>query len=138
MGGDLCHHGAEIRPSPLLPLPSHIQLSPEDLLRAKLSKCPGSESFKKLNEKYGRAPDEPLFQPVTGDVPLAIQTIKEAQEADAADDVFFVFAHDPTIRGVVELYPSTVNDWKKQGYKKKTLWTFLADLAPAAAAADKS
>lgn len=42
----------------------------------------------------------------TQDIPLAIDTIKRAQDADAESNVWFVYAHDPTLYGVVDFLPS--------------------------------
>jgi len=65
------------------------------------------------------------------DIPLAIQTIKDTQIADAQQDVFFIYAHDATIRGVVDFFPLPANDWRKKGWREKTLWAFLTDLVGA-------
>lgn len=136
MGGDLCHHGSEIRPSLHLPLPPTVTIQdylplPESLqLRA--SSCPGTDIFQALNRSRNRAADQPFFDPAMGlDVPLAIKTIKNTQEADARDDVFFIFAHDMAIQGVVELFPASANGWKEKGWREKTLWAFLRELVPA-------
>jgi hypothetical protein len=132
MGGDLCHHGGEIRPSPHLPLPPTLNFPLPDALRARASGCPGGKLFEELNVKRGRKPDEPFFDPAIGlDIPLAIQTIRETQAADAQDDVFFIFAHDMSIEGVVDLFPLAANDWKKKGWREKTFWNFLGDLTAA-------
>ncbi|EXJ90870.1 hypothetical protein A1O1_03975 [Capronia coronata CBS 617.96] len=128
MGGDLCHHGGEIRPSPHLPIPAEVRLSVFDPFRSH-----DGALFRELNVKRGRKPDEPFFDPVlTVDFPRAVQTIKEAQESDAQSDVFFVFAHDMSMCDVVDFFPKSANDWKLKDWKQKALWGFLADLAPAA------
>lgn len=132
MGGDLCHHGGALRPSPHLPLPSDAALRAQGAVV-----CPGGELdtgevLGRLNVKRGRKAGEPFFEPVIGhDIPLAIHTIREAQEADAQEDVFFVFAHDRSIRGVVDLFPKTANAWKEKGWREKTLWRFLGELGGA-------
>ncbi|OAA60223.1 Beta-lactamase-like protein [Niveomyces insectorum RCEF 264] len=128
MGGDLCHHGAEIRPSPLLPLPATIPEASAAVIRAQWPACPGGEAFTKLNTKRNRKPNEPFFYPAIGaDIPLAIKTIQDAQLTDAQENVYFIFAHDRSIRGVVDLYPKSANDWLKNGWREKTLWSFLVD-----------
>lgn len=128
MGGDVCHHGGEIRPSPYLPLPGQVhsfQSSSRD------SYLDGT-LFRKLNVKRGRKPNAPFFDPVLAvDIPRAIQSIQETQEADAQNNVFLVFSHDMQICGIAEFFPKSANDWKSKGWKEKTLWNFLADFAPA-------
>lgn len=136
MGGDLCHHGGEIRPSPHLPLPSamtlHDYLPLSESLRLRASSCPGGKLFEVLNTSRNREADQPFFDPAMGlDIPLAIETIKKTQEADAQNDVFFIFAHDMAIQGVVDLFPATANEWRAKEWRKRTLWAFLKDLVPA-------
>lgn len=83
--------------------------------------------------KRGRKPDETFFDPVLAvDIPRAIQSIRETQEADAQDNVFFVFAHDMRILDVVDLFPKSANEWKNKGWKEKALWSFLEDFTSAA------
>ncbi|KAF4960384.1 hypothetical protein FGADI_1031 [Fusarium gaditjirri] len=114
MGGDLCHHAGETR-----------------YLLLHLSQCPGS-AFDDMNTKRGRTAGETFFDPAIGvDKELAVKTIKEAQKADAKDNVFFVFAHDMTIFDVIDTFPKQANDWKEKSWKEKTLWKFLNDFQAA-------
>ncbi|KAH8878778.1 hypothetical protein GQ53DRAFT_789708 [Thozetella sp. PMI_491] len=118
IGGDLCHNGGEIGPSPLFTLPqSTLPLS--DALHACVAGYRGElDMFRKLNESRGRGEDQPFFDPAMGlDIPLTIKTIREGQVADAKDNVFFVFAHDMSIEGV--------------GGRKAVLWMFLEELSAA-------
>ncbi|ERT00707.1 uncharacterized protein SPSK_07614 [Sporothrix schenckii 1099-18] len=141
MGGDLCHHAGELRPSPHLPLPSASRLTSllPDAVRAnaRLSACPGSDldaCFASLNSRRGRRADEPFFDPAMGlDVAAAIETIRQAQAADAQDDVFFIFAHDMTVQGIVDEFPATLNDWKAKGWREAAQWKFLEELGLALA-----
>ncbi|GAB1316386.1 hypothetical protein MFIFM68171_06596 [Madurella fahalii] len=129
MGGDLCHHAAQLRPSPHLPIPPRLDLPLPDALRARWSACPGGAAFEALNVRRGKKPDEPFFGLAMGhDVPLAVETVRKAQAADAREDVFFVFAHDSTIIGVVDMFPATANAWKEKGWREAVLWKFLGDL----------
>lgn len=136
MGGDLCHHGAEIRPSAHLPYPDEIPPFPPLLqtFRARRSTSHSIEDFYALHERHGRGVDEPLFIPastVMYDTPLAIEMITEAQVADADPNVLFIFAHDWTIKDAVDFFPLKANDWKARGWKEKLLWAFMEDLIPA-------
>ncbi len=65
------------------------------------------------------------------DIPQAISTIKDAQVADAEENIFFIYAHDTTLRDVVEFFPASANDWKKKGWARETRWAFLSDLGHA-------
>lgn len=136
MGGDLCHHGGEIRPSPYLPIPGDVSFPVPDSIRSRISTCPGAAQFHELNVRRGRKTDEPFFDPCLAiDVGQATQTIRDAQVADAQSDVFFVFAHDATIQEAVDFFPLSANDWKEKGWGEKSRWNFLADLTLAAASA---
>lgn len=144
MGGDLCHHGGELRPSAHLPIPSEVSfpVPDEDVLRSRMARCPGGGMggalFEQLNAARGRGPDEPFFDPkIASDLGRAVETIRRTQEADARDDVLCVFAHDYTIAGVVDLFPLPANEWKRKGWREQVLWRFLGDLAlPAVLASD--
>lgn len=46
---------------------------------------------------------------------------------DAHPDVFVITAHDPTLDGVITLFPETLNDWKELGWKGKASWAFLEE-----------
>ncbi|KAH8897437.1 hypothetical protein GQ53DRAFT_791903 [Thozetella sp. PMI_491] len=129
MGGDLCHHGGEIRPSPHLQIPAEVQFALPDSIRSRVPVCPGGATFQQLNIKRGRRIDQPFFDPAFAeDMAQTMQTIKDAQEADAQSDVFFVFAHDMAITETVDFFPLPANGWKEKGWREKALWNFLADL----------
>ena len=137
LGGDLCHHGAEIRPSLALPFPPRVQdhyTCPEAVANKTNGECPGAAEFKALNVEIGREADGPaLFPAIYTNLTQAVESIERAQPADARDDIFVVWAHDTNINGTVDQFPLLANDWKRKGWKEKVHWEFLADLAPGAA-----
>lgn len=123
MGGDLSHHGGEIRPSQYLPLP--------DKLPAELGGRSGAD-FRDWNVKRGRRPDQSFVDPnLFVDEEQSERTIVRTQVADADSNVWFVFAHDTALFRGVDLFPKQVNAWKEKGYKEKTQWSFLVDFIPA-------
>jgi hypothetical protein len=65
------------------------------------------------------------------DIPLAIKTIEKAQEADADDNIWFVFAHDDSLLNTVDLFPAKANGWKEKGWGSITRWAFLKDFKAA-------
>ena len=67
------------------------------------------------------------------DMPEVHRTIEKTQEADADDNVLFIFAHDDTLDGVIDLFPKDVNDWKAKGWGKALKWAFLKDFEGAVA-----
>jgi glyoxylase-like metal-dependent hydrolase (beta-lactamase superfamily II) len=123
MGGDLCHHGGEIRPSRHLRIPKEVNIGTPQMALP----CPGAV-YEDLQIRRNRAPDEPFFEPAIGlDIPETIETIKKAQDADKEDNVWFIYAHDPSLHGIVDLFPKAANDWKEKKWRNETLWTFLQD-----------
>lgn len=129
LGGDLCHHGGELRPSSILPLPAEILLP--NLIQYPRCVCPGAE-FETIQKKRSRAPDEPFFDPNIGhDIPETVRTIRKVQGADAAENIFFIYAHDSTIRGIVDLFPALANEWQTKGWLQKAYWRFLEDFKEA-------
>lgn len=130
MGGDLCHHSGEIRPSKHMRIPQNIHLSstiPKSL------PCPGALVYQELLIERTGSIEKPFFRPNMGlDIKQAMDTIEKAQEADAETNVWFIYAHDPSLLGNVDLFPLSANEWKKRNWREKTLWNFLQDLVPAA------
>jgi glyoxylase-like metal-dependent hydrolase (beta-lactamase superfamily II) len=125
MGGDICHHGGELRPSEQIPIPAEIKPHPWN--RRFSSLCPGAV-LEKTQIERGRSANEPFFEPTMGlSVPEAIRSIRKAQEIDAEENVLFVFAHESSIRSVADFFPASANDWKQKGWKEQTLWAFLKD-----------
>lgn len=125
MGGDLCHHGGELRPSEYIPLPA--QISPHPVTRALQPPCPGA-AFHSLQTTRNRSSTTPFFDPVMGlSIPEAVRSIKKAQKADAEDNVLFIYAHDVSVRGVADLFPLSANEWHSKGWRDQMFWAFLAD-----------
>lgn len=132
MGADLCHSPAVMRPTSHLPYPPMFSLP--DRIKAELSFCPGDypHALEALSKKLGRDPKEPLLVPnAFVDFDKSMETVKRAQEGDAQDNIWFVFAHDSSLQGVVKTFPEGANDWKAKGWKEDTMWKFIKDLAPA-------
>lgn len=130
LGGDLWHHGGEIRPSKHVPLPASVTIPPQ----AYLSSCNGSTFscpgclLESLQTSRGRAIDEPFFDPAMGlDIGEAVRSIRKAQPLDGNENILCISAHDASIFGVVDLFPDSANDWQRKGWREKILWTFLKD-----------
>lgn len=126
MGGDLTHHGGEIRPSRYLPLPDELPLE----LGA--GKSLSGAVFRELNVQRGRREDQAISDPVmVVDEKASDQTIERAQVADADPNVWYVMAHDTALFEGIDLFPEQANAWRAKGWKEKTMWQFLLDYLPA-------
>ncbi|KAK5055328.1 hypothetical protein LTR84_013078 [Exophiala bonariae] len=126
MGGDLCHHSGQIRPSPHLHIPSNLKQSSFGV-----HKSHSGDLFEKLVLSKTGSTEKPLFTPAPAQVVNeedANRTRARAQMADAQENVWFIYAHDPSLSHVVEFFPSSANDWKAKGWRPKTMWNFLEDL----------
>ncbi len=132
MAGDAAHHGGQIRPSPWMPLPESIVPHPFTE-SVSLPLCPG-EMFDQILPDGDKT--RPFYVPtgaakVHHDVGDTIETITKVQEADVAENVFVVLAHDQYLLGVVEFFPRSANDFMQKGWNKESRWKFLKDFAQA-------
>lgn len=128
MGGDLCHHGGELRPSPQYPLPSELSLH-HPRQGHSTRPCPGAFAFAELQHKRSRTTSQPFFDLAMGyDVPEGTRTIHKVQEFDADEHVFFISAHDDALHDLVDFFPpADANDWKIKGWGDQARWAFLKD-----------
>lgn len=128
MGGDLCHHGGQIRPSQNLHIPSDLS----DPSFGVTTSHPGHLFEKLISSKTG-SNETPLFVPAPAQIVSeedSTRTRIRAQKADAQDHIWFIYAHDPSLSDVVDFFPCSANDWKAKNWRSKTLWNFLGDLQP--------
>lgn len=134
MGGDLSHHAGEIRPSPSLRIPDDLKTHLGETLPSSLHCCFNGAMFRQLHARNNRKPGDAFFDAILAEDPAAAaSTIDGAKALDDREDTFIVLAHDMTLQGVVEVFPKTANEWKQKGWKDRTRWSFLSDLAIAAA-----
>ena len=61
----------------------------------------------------------------------ALDTVQKLKAFDAHDNVLVIIAHDPSLIDVLDFFPKTLNDWKKEGWAEAGRWRFLADFKDA-------
>jgi hypothetical protein len=61
----------------------------------------------------------------------AKETIPKIQEADTADNLMVMMAHDASLLDVVDFFPKQANDFVGKGWKEKARWRVLKDFAEA-------
>lgn len=128
LGGDVCHYTGILRPSKHLPVPPQISPHPCKPDDGGSILCPGG-AWDELQSSRGRHSNDTLFDLTFGlDLPLATRTVGWLQELDCREDVFVIIAHDSTVRDIVPHFPQRLNEWKAQGWGRKTKWAFLRDL----------
>ncbi|KAF9038988.1 hypothetical protein BDZ89DRAFT_1061126 [Hymenopellis radicata] len=115
LGGDSCHHSAQIRPN------AH-STCPRDMV----SVVPNA----KANEPLLTLPG-PGGPSAYHDREQAIQTIGKLAALDADANILLLLAHDSTLPGVIDEFPKDVNAWKEKGWKDKLMWAFMDKNSPA-------
>ncbi|KAF8601758.1 hypothetical protein BDV93DRAFT_584809 [Ceratobasidium sp. AG-I] len=130
LGGDVCHHGGQMRPTEYLPLPELINPNPFDPAAA--FPCPGSY-FLEVHPNHSAT--EPFYHVSNGggsiDPPEAQKSLEKLWDFDGYDNVFTIIAHDQTLLDVLEFFPTSLNDWKAKGLREKGIWQFLGDFKDA-------
>ena len=131
MGGDICHFGGSIRPSPYQPMPdpipSYTRLNPS---RFRMP-CPCSV-FTACHPDPPNARTKPYYKVSRADgswyvnPEAAQQSINKLDAFDADERVFVCLAHDQGLQDVVDWFPTgNLNGWKKKGWKEQSHWGFL-------------
>lgn len=124
MGGDVCHHGGEMRPTPYLPLPKNLDPS---LVPRLAAGCPGSE-YVEIHPKHD--PTKPFYRMAENfpdDFADAEWSLEGTEEFDGSEDVLVCMAHDESLVDALEWWPKPLGDWKEKGLAAKARWAFLGD-----------
>ncbi|KAJ5435851.1 hypothetical protein N7445_006736 [Penicillium cf. griseofulvum] len=141
--GDTTHHLSELRPHSGSRLPELVHMPGHSCPGAAFHAIHPASDFSRVAEYYrtplrypSRTPDEVPFHTVsqkpTGEsLSLNLQeardTIEAVQRLDSDPNVFVVAAHDTSLQGILDFFPSRANDWKEKGLKEKGHWLFLQD-----------
>ena len=119
MGGDLSHHGGQLRPSKHLHIPAQLS-----------GNWQTGSSFETLLLSRTGSTERPFFLSAAAQVvdeEALARTRSKAQKADAQENIWLVCAHDPVISHLADFFPASANDWKAKGWRSKSLWSFLDD-----------
>jgi hypothetical protein len=102
----------------------------------------------KALEAYG-APEysDPFGLPALQNVSIhqdavtAVTSLEKLKRFDARDDVWVILSHDASLQvatpgsnnteDTITLFPATINDWAKKGWKEKSRFAFLDAMNPA-------
>jgi hypothetical protein len=125
LAGDAEHHPGLLRPSPGVPLSGSIVHTLPHALK-----------------KYG-APEysDPFGHPalqntsIHQDAVTAVSTLEKLKRFDARDDVWVILSHDASLKiaapgpnntkDTITLFPGSINDWAKKGWKQQSRFAFL-------------
>jgi hypothetical protein len=124
LGGDIVSSNPVIRPSEGRPLPEQVRSEFHGT-------CPG-EALARLHRSYLEGANNTLtfstpFCEVAGedDLQESQRNAVKLSIFDQADNVFVIWSHDIHLEKVIELFPSSANDWKAKGWKNKVHWRWL-------------
>ena len=133
LGGDIAHNCALFRPSNRYTLPNEIDLEAES---GGTSTKRARDVYARLHHEYseadgGRRAMRTPFCTATGphyDVEAAQRSIGMLATFDEMENVFTMLAHETSLEGVVDLFPASAADWRKEGWKERCQWRFLGGL----------
>ncbi|KAJ6514993.1 beta-lactamase-like protein [Mycena vitilis] len=131
LGGDSFHHVGEARPRPqfqkAFPCPAHLLEESKTSISTNYFWSPRSRvgAFDLLSRAQqlfavSDLPDSFYADPVTSQVSL-----EKLLTFDADPDIFVVIAHDASLRAYLPYFPKSLNNWKANHLKEKTVWSFL-------------
>ncbi|KIY63628.1 hypothetical protein CYLTODRAFT_402929 [Cylindrobasidium torrendii FP15055 ss-10] len=133
LGGDICHHPGQLRPTTAIhksyPCPFHI------LDSAHKNVSPAHFTPHDSNGQFDLAHrTTPMFEICAANRPEyleARESLRKATALDASPDILTLAAHDTTVKGVIDEFPLSVNEWKEKGWKERVVWAFLEKESPA-------
>lgn len=128
LGGDTCHFAGQFRPTAQRPLPG--QITPSPLLNQYPVSCPGAifQNLLPVSDSCGAHGQRPFYDiPAVASVDLQASQISQSKlkDVDATDNVLVIVAHDESVLDGIDLFPETINSWKRKGYGDKIRWKFL-------------
>lgn len=144
LGGDSCHFMGVMRPTDQMPLPDNVTgeaiVSPPPQLSLPCACDIWTHNHPRADKDQARR--TPFYLPSNDearyylDHAQAMDTIAKLQALDANPNVLVTIAHDPSLGEVLPKLDSKsngltgkeINDWKRQGWKKKLIWSFLREL----------
>lgn len=110
LGGDVCHHAGELRPTNKVPLCNKLYQAVHPQQRH-------DSPFYKT-----------AFSPFNHDTEEARRSVNMVTEFDADPNIMILLAHDNSLLETIDLFPKSINDWKDKGWKERNTWQFLSDL----------
>lgn len=131
LGGDTCHHAGQLRPTAALqrnfPVPPALLPSTKTSISTtyfwSLGTAVNSFNIASRTEPFLTISDIP--NTLYADPTIAKVSLDKIQAFDADPDFLVILAHDESLRGVLDLFPKTLNGWKAQGLKDSFVWEFV-------------
>jgi hypothetical protein len=119
------HHPGILRPSPGVPLPDSVVHTLPQALQAY-----GAPEY---SDPFGLP--APQNVSIHQDAVTAITSLEKVKRFDSRDDIWVILSHDGSLKlatqssndteDAITLFPATINDWAKKGWKQKSRFAFL-------------
>ncbi|KAL5622356.1 hypothetical protein FOBRF1_001606 [Fusarium oxysporum] len=134
LGGDICHFGGAFRPTEKTQMPR--ELTREEVgLPSSAPEVVSCQQYLSCHPNPAEASSTPYYQPCSHadswyvDPSEAHKSVSTLMYLDAIDKVLVLIAHDPSIVGVLPMFPAaTLNGWYQLGWKRLLRWRFLDQL----------
>ncbi|EFX05080.1 metallo-beta-lactamase superfamily protein [Grosmannia clavigera kw1407] len=136
LGGDICHFGGSLRPTPYVPMPTTLTARLAGVGDDDVHQLPVS-SFTCCHYVQDplQARTTPYYRISAGagswheDPVAAQQSLDRLQIIDANDRFFVVFSHDLSLMDIVPLFPAAeLNGWRAAGWKQQARWRWLDEI----------
>jgi hypothetical protein len=133
LGGDVCHFGGSHRPTAFNLMPAMIPSGtpPDGPFRAPcacsiFTACHPDQANARTSTYYKVSENKGSWYIYPE---VAQESIYRMTEFDADENDFVCTAHDPALIPICDWFPNgTLNDWKKKGWKQKSMWGFLNEM----------
>ncbi|KAK2678755.1 hypothetical protein RAB80_003936 [Fusarium oxysporum f. sp. vasinfectum] len=134
LGGDICHFGGAFRPTEKNQMPRELTRD-EVGLPSSAPEVVSCQQYLSCHPNPAEASSTPYYQPCSHadswyvDPSQAHKSVSTLMSLDAIDKVLVLIAHDPSIVGVLPMFPAaTLNGWYQLGWKRLLRWRFLDQL----------
>ncbi|WJG35060.1 uncharacterized protein FOBCDRAFT_238415 [Fusarium oxysporum Fo47] len=134
LGGDICHFGGAFRPTEKTQMPRELTRD-EVGLPSSAPEVVSCQQYLLCHPNPAEASSTPYYQPCSHadswyvDPSEAHKSVSTLMSLDAIDKVLVLIAHDPSIVGVLPMFPAaTLNGWYELGWKRLLRWRFLDQL----------
>ncbi|PCD37061.1 hypothetical protein AU210_005566 [Fusarium oxysporum f. sp. radicis-cucumerinum] len=134
LGGDICHFGGAFRPTEKTQMPRELTRD-EVGLPSSAPEVVSCQQYLLCHPNPAEASSTPYYRPCSHadswyvDPSEAHKSVSTLMSLDAIDKVLVLITHDPSIVGVLPMFPAaTLNGWYQLGWKGLLRWRFLDQL----------
>ncbi|KAJ7738320.1 hypothetical protein B0H16DRAFT_1761374 [Mycena metata] len=134
LGADTCHHAGVFRPTAKLhrniPCPGELIAAARSISHTHIHAPERTESSFDLSARTTpllSIAEDGYFE----DPAAAHDSIRKMGDFDANPDIFVVLAHDESLGPLIGPFPTFLDQWQAEGWKKGATWAFVDEKNPA-------